>query len=462
MASINRYLDNILRILLLSIAITYILNPFLNGRFDFLLFIFGVAILLLGMLTMKKGYLTPVIVFLIAGLALIVAYKQPISTLVDGTSSMMNLVSILVAFQLFPVPVKVGNYGPAVETLIAQYAKKEKHLFLIVALFSCIFGSFLLLGVIPFMIALLGMTIANNVQDKKRFTSTSISRSYIASLFWSPGSVVMLLTLQVTDIKWTQIFPYGVLLCLLCLLSSYFLESRFVLHDRPVKNIIEKKSIEEMDKKKAWNQILQIVLVVIGIATGIYLFDFIPILSATHCVVLAEVTIFLLWMFALRRNSGKSAAMSDYWQDGILKSKDLASMFVAIGIFAEAVKGSEIIGYVRPFLAVAVSHEYLFLAVLPAVIIILSIFGIHCFISIAVVGSLLASVTLPFSMVPVAVAILAGSTIGFVLSPFSGSSLTMANYLKSNSFEVAIRWNGIYCICMYIESVFLIWVIAFL
>ncbi len=462
MATPNKYLSNVFRILLCGIVIVYVLNPFLNEKLDFLLFIFGVAVMILSMPSMNKGYRTPAIVFLIAGLALIVAYKQPFSTLVAGAGSMMNLVSILVVMQLFAAPVVVGNYGPAVERLIVQYAKKEKHLFLIVTLVSCLFASFLLMGTIPVILALLGQAIANNVKDKNQFTSTAITRGYTAALLWAPGAVVVLLTLQATNTQWTQIFPYAFLLCILGLVSSYVLESRLVLHDRPVTIVMDEKNIVGMpDQKRAWIQMLQIVLVVIGIIAGIYMFDSFTGLSATHCVVLTGAILFVIWMTALRKNHGKTEAMGDYWKNGLLKSQDLASMFVAIGIFAEAVKGSGIIEYIQPFLSAAASHEYLFLAVLPAVIIVLSLFGIHSFISITIVGNLLASVALPFSMIPVATAILAGSALSFAVSPFAGITLTMSKYLDCNSFDVAVRWNGLYSICLYVESVILIWLMVF-
>jgi len=458
----NKFLNNLLRVLILLIVVTYIINPFFNDKLNILLFIFSVTLMFLGFPVMNNGYRIPTVVFLIAGVFLLISFSQPVSALVNGAVSMANLVSIVVVMQLFSVPVDVGDYGPAIERLIVRYAKKEKHLFLIVSLVSCMFGSFLLLGIIPVILALLKPTIDKNVQDNTRFAATSILRGYNAALFWAPGAVVVLLTLQATNTRWTQIFPFGFLMCVLALCTANIFEKKLVLRDRPIRSVTDSNYINALPgERKAWFRMSEILLVVTGIIIGIYLLDTFTSLSITHCVVITGVVIFLIWMFSLRKKSGKAQAMAGYWKTGILKSTDLVTMFVGLGIFAEAVKVSGIIEYFLPFLSDVISYKFLFLALLPAVIILLSLVGIHCFISIAIIGNLLSAVPLPYSMLPVVAAILTGSVMAFSVSPFAGSTLTMSKFLDCSSIDVAVRWNGLYIAILYIEAVLLIWLFSF-
>jgi hypothetical protein len=399
---------------------------------------------------------------LIAGLALIIAYKQPFTTLFDGAISMVNLIGILVALQLFTVPVFVGNYGPAVESLVLRYAKKEKHLFIIVTIVSCLLASFLFAGTVPVVLAFLEKTIDKNVRNKNQFISAAISRGFTTALLWSPAALTLLFTMQATNTQWADIIPYLLLLCVFAMATSYVLEWRLVLHDRPIKMATHEQNIEVLpDGKTAWKQMLHIIMVVIGIVIGVYMLSSFTELSSTHCVIITGVIIFLLWMAALRRNSGKGAAMFNYFRDGILKSQDLGAMFIAIGIFTEAVKGSGITEYIQPYLSAATSQKYLFLALLPAVFLILSLIGIHSFISIVIVGNLLSTVNLPFSMVPVAIAIMSGSVLSYGISPFAGITLTISKYLNCSSFDVSVRWNGLYSILIYLESVIIIWLMVF-
>lgn len=451
---------NITRILLLGIVASYLLNPIFNGNLGFLIFLFGMSILFISIPTMGRGSQIPTLIFLAAGLLLIIVFRLPFSSLVKGASSMANLISILVALQLFAAPVKVGDYGPAIERIIAQYSKKEKHLFIIVTLLSFVFTSFLLMGSVPVIMALLGTAIAKNVQDKKRFASAAITRGYTAALMWSPGAVIMLLTLQATNTKWTQVFPFSFLLSIIAILSSHVLESRLVLRNRPVKSNTAGNTEHLPSLKKSWWQMSQILTVVIAIVLGIYLFDMFTNLSATHCVIFTGLLIICIWMISLMKKSGKKAALADYWKNELLKSQGIASMFIAIGIFAQAVQDSGVISYIMPFLTRAVSYKYFFLALLPAIILLLSIIGIHSFISIAVIGNVLASLSLPFSMVPVAVAMLAGSALSFSLSPYAGLTLTMSKFIDSSPFDISIKWNGIYSAVIYVEAVLLIWILV--
>lgn len=459
-------LEMFCKIFLLAITFFHFIAPYVPFSLTNIIFILGIGILIAGIPLMGKSFRIPLLIFLSAGIFIIIYSGQPFSVFIAGTNSMLNIVSILVVMQFFSIPIQLGNYGRALETLLLKYLKKEQHLFLFTTIISHMFASFLLFGTIPVMISLLGDVIKRNVTKYERFMAAALTRGYPLIVIWAPGAVMVLLVLRVTGMEWSDIFLPGITLSIIGILTSVFLEGRFVLSkEEIIPNGISGEQDDEMnltvDEKVAWRNSLDIILVVVGMIVTIYFLETLEIFSSFYCVMLAGFMVSALWTIKYIRHADLKRVIKEYWKENIIKSSDLAALFVAVGIFARAIESG---GFADYFFGLVSFGQlgYLTFVLIPLLIILFSVIGINPVISIVLVGQLFSPAQQFFPTVAIALALSLGTSISFMISPFAGIVLTMAKFTDSNPFNISLRWNGPFSLVFLAEGLLYIFVIIML
>jgi len=85
--------------------------------------------------------------------------------------------------------------------------------------------------------------------------------------------------------------------------------------------------------------------------------------------------------------------------------------------------------------------------------VLLSLIGIHPFISILLIGKMLVSaVQPPHYEVIIALCLLLGGVISFVLSPFAGNILAIARMADCSPKDVGYKWNGLFSVVFLLEG----------
>ena len=89
----------------------------------------------------------------------------------------------------------------------------------------------------------------------------------------------------------------------------------------------------------------------------------------------------------------------------------------------------------------------------PLVFIILAVCGIHPLILIVVIGKILMALTLPLPTLSIALLLMLSCAVSYIVSPFAGMVMTASKFLPVSPFEVAIKWNVLFCVIFLIEGV---------
>jgi hypothetical protein len=431
-----------------------VLNQLVPIRLDILTGIAGLTILITSMPSMGTTYKKPVYVFVILSMFLFVKFGLSFGVLVDGVNSMLAIAAIVATLQIFAIRIKVGNYDQALEKYLQRNYKKEVSLFSFLNLITHVLGSFMLFGCIPMLFTIFSDPLSKMVHDSKRFLGTALSRSFSLVTLWAPGTVNVILVSQVTGVKWLEILLPAVFLAMMGLTTSILLEYKYHLKGRKVQigytSVLEDKETGDEENKK----LRTLILIAVGLITSIVIMENFHILTGTTRVLVAGWVIASIWIVRYKGNARLRPAWQEYWGKSIFVARDLAALFISMGIFAEAVNQAGMITYIQAGLlgGVGLLGKFSFLLI-PPVIILLSLIGIHPFISTLLIGKILVSaIQIPHYEVLIALALLQGGVISFVLSPFAGNVLTISRMSDCTPSEVGYGWNGLFAFIFLLEG----------
>jgi hypothetical protein len=162
--------------------------------------------------------------------------------------------------------------------------------------------------------------------------------------------------------------------------------------------------------------------------------------------VIAGAAIAIAWTLTLRRLPGIGASLREYWEIGTSKVADIAPFFVAMGVFSTGIEESGFLAIAGPILQTIAGHlggaSVILIALL---IIVMSLVGLHPFITIVLFGKILAHAAIPLPPLTIALAITSGSLTAYMLTPFAGVIMAIARSLEVRAIDVALYWNWRFC-----------------
>lgn len=447
-------LKNMQRLILAATAISILLEPLVPFALSTLISLLGIALFLAVLPTIKpKNRILPLVI-VTAGLGIMWSTSQPFGVLLGGAGSMLGIVSILIVMQLFSIPIQLGTYTRDIEYLLFKYINKEQGLFFFTTIISHFFATFLLFGTIPVMLSLLGEPLKNNVQNFERFAATSMARGYALMISWAPGAVMFLLITGITKLEWNQVFLPGILLSVIGIATSVFLEGHLSLSKHTI--ISTQSEQQAVDDKEAWKSVLEIVLVILSMIVIIFTLEKNKIFPSTYCVMISGLAIFSVWMLKFLKSPDLKSVVKQYWQEGLLRAVDLAIIFVAIGILTKVVEAADLINFFYHYIGVE-KWGNLVIAIIPLLTIFLAYFGLHPMITVTILGSIFMSSQGLIPPTAIALALLLGSIVSFIVTPLNGINLTLSNYLNRPASQITLQWSGLFSIIFLAEGIALIY-----
>ena len=93
---------------------------------------------------------------------------------------------------------------------------------------------------------------------------------------------------------------------------------------------------------------------------------------------------------------------------------------------------------------------------LPLTIVFLSLIGIHPFVSVLMIGPIMAGMELPFSNLQMGLSMSLGCCISYMVSPFAGLILTLSNGLKEKPIHICFKVNLLFAVIYYVSAEMLI------
>jgi len=442
------------KISILFLAVLQFFTPLVAIDLSLAAFAAAVAVLLSSLPLMGKGFKKITIVFLFLGIGLLLYFQQPSSVWMAAVTSMTSLVSILAIMQLYSIPIQLGNYHLAVRYWLTKSFKGEKALFLFSTVVSHILASILSFGVIPVMVSLLGDTLKGKISHYERFISAAITRGFGLVVLWAPGAINVMLVIQATGVKWSAILIPSMILSVIGIATSYFLEAKSHLADK-TNFAVESAGKSHDSEISARSKAVHVFTVVIGLLIFVIFLERVNFGSSpANRIMFAGAIVVLLWIAFFAKRPGFSATLQNYWNKDLLKTVDLAPLFISMGIFSTALQKTGVLALFQPYLQTGANEIGISaLAVIPVLLILCSIVGIHPFISIVMFGHILTSLQLPIPAISIALCLALGGTISYMVSPFAGMVLMLSKFINCRAVDISIYWNLAYSSILFVEGI---------
>lgn len=424
------------------------------------LMIVSLIVLFLGFHHLGSAFKWATGIFFILGLILVFTNHFTFAKLTTGVNSMNGIIVLLIVMQLFTIPINIGGYQKAIVNLVNNKLPTNKRLFVFTMVITFLLSSILSMGTVPIIYSILGPILRKRLgKNYERFSSVAISRAFTLGTLWAPGAATIFLISSITRVPLQRLFIPSLTLGILGLILSYFVaHNKAYMRSSHVQN--NQNMASHNSQKDIW-RVLQIFLAIVILLIIAFTLISLHIGETMSDVALAGLIVVLAWVAILQRNKKAhqqtASAFKNYYQKGIINGGSLAAFFVAIGLFSNSFENSSfstlVAKIISPFIS---SLSWGALILIPILVLLLSLIGIHPLASVTLLGQIMISIHLPFNILAVALALNIGSVLAYMGSPFAGIIVVLANIIHRKTSTVALKWNGQYCLYLLILSLIFI------
>ena len=467
--TIRKQISNAALMLLLCI---YVAEAFTGQTFNTLTAIAGAIVLALNIPYMGKTFRIPAWVFCTLGAAIVIIGHAPLSQWVYGFNSMMKTVVILIAVQTLSLAINIGRYEDAVSGVMGGRIHSKAVFFIILLLLSHLLAGVMSLGSVVIIIAAVLPAVIGRIRNERHFIAEAITIGYCTLFLWAPGTVTVLMSMQIFELSWGEYFIPAITLAIIGLVLGCIVG--FIQYGRQDKQEAEalgivdndqlsqdKMNLAELETVSPRRKIIELILVLALIVAGISLLEYLDFSNASGRMIVVSLIVSVVWIALIKSRNEEADITSLWWNKKLPGNNDLYTFFLAMGIFSAGISYSGLDAAMAGFGAM---HSSIIAAgvipALPLLIIALSLIGIHPFISVIMVGQILTSMSLGVSNLQLGLTMSLGCCLSYMVSPFAGLILTMSDNLKLTPAEICFKINLKFAILYYAAALIYIYAIG--
>lgn len=280
--------------------------------------------------------------------------------------------------------------------------------------------------------------------------ASSVSWGYCTLFLWAPGTITVLMSMQIFGLSWQSYFPPAFALSTLGLalgagISFLRFHGQTLLGNHPPA------------APAAWKQVKRLILILIVIVAAITILERLGFSTSTGRLLITILIVAAVWLLAQGRVPEMPSVFQLWWQDYLPRNQDLSAFFLSMGVFSAAIQYSGFAVRLTDFCAARQDLlGSLVLPLLPMSIVAFSLVGLHPFVSVLMVGPILAEMILPVSSLQLGLAMSLGCCLSYMLSPFAGLILTLSQELRESPARICLRANLPFAIPYYLLATLVI------
>lgn len=438
--------------LMLSISLLYFLKVPTRLSLLWPRAILSVLLLFRFLPVISKSYRIPAWIFTIVGFYLLLWKQASPEEWAKALTSMLQTVAIVSVMQTLSISMGAGNYNNAVSAFLRKHAGNQGILYCMIEIFSHLLCSILNLGEVIIILNSINKGISSQIDDFKKYISSAISRGHCTAFLWAPGSVTVLLTLQIFGIKWSEYFIPAFSIAVLGLTLAGSVE---YLKRRNNKFVIENASRTLSINKKVVLLGLIIAFIILGVST---LGKFFPKASSSEIMVFDVGIVSFFWMLSQIKQPGIKQELKKFSSETLPSMGSLNAFFITMGIFSEGLQHAgfnEVLeGSTEVFRQMPC---FLLLLAVPLIIIAFSMIGIHPMVSLAVLGPVLVQLVGKASVMQLALSTAMGCCLAYMISPFAGLVLLLSQLLDIPPKTLSLKYNLFHSIIYYLSGTVIIY-----
>lgn len=437
--------------LLLAIGLLYLLRPVTGWELLWPRAVVSGALLLLFLPRMSRSFRIPAWLFTLCGVAMLLWKGAPAEVWAQGLNSMLLTAAIIVVMQTLSIAIGAGDYSQAISDAMRRYAGNQGILYFLVEVFAHLLCSILNIGEVIIILSSFDKELTEQIDDYPGYVSGAIARGHCTAFLWAPGSVTVLMTLQLFGLDWAEyVLSAAGLACLGIALGGGLEYPR--LRRRRLSG--EKTPLSGRSLAKLGTLAAVIVVIVCGISCLEPLF---PNTSSGERLILAVAVVSVLWLLVQAPGGQLGGQVKKFCMDVLPDSGSLCAFFISMGFFSNALQymGLDVV-LERAAAPLNALPAIFLLALVPLVIIAFSLIGVHPMVSLAVLAPLFTQLAGNASALQLALSTALGCSLAYMLSPFAGLILLLSHLLHLPARQIALARNFRFSLLYYVISVVLI------
>lgn len=361
-----------------------------------------------------------------------------------GFGEMAYLLAMFAVLPVCSVPVKIGGYSDAIQSVLRGRIGGVFQLNCLVTALAFVCGSFMSLAAVPVMMTSMEPVVkAYPIRHTERFIAVSTVYGYALPILWTPVSGVVGVVLNSLHIEWLALFPALFALSIACLLANWAIF--YLIELRGTAAPIWMSGHTAGGATPPIGRLAQMVLAIVLLIAGIVLVDSWLHLGLITVVTLIAIPFSLAWSAVLGKTTAflREAHMQTLVR--LPRMADQFAIFLSAGFFAHAMRLS---GFDHDANAMFLHlHNALgtvpFLLLMPPLALLASFLGMHPLVVIALLAESLKPEVLGISDMQLAVAMIGSAVLTYVAGPFSGTLGLVQSINQVSTFRLSL-WNAPY------------------
>ncbi|NMB42138.1 MAG: hypothetical protein GX996_09415 [Firmicutes bacterium] len=387
------------------------------------------------------------------GLA-VAAFSQNIKPwqLVGAFGEMSPLIALLAAVMLLSIALQMGRFAD----LFNRFYARARHLYqpyilsLLISYILCIFS---LMGAVAPSYLLINENLKKlGLKDGIRFGSTGISRGYAMAVIVSPAAATVGIALKYSGLTWFQMIGPIFILSLAGLLTAFLVEPSWRdqaarLSFNAAQEVAATKS-QEIEKTQGangvfWRRLLAFFFLFVGIIGAISFFGNVLYFSSLNSIAMGCLLVTFAWGALSGNLQPVFAHTFSFFKNDILGLSDQIVLLTAAGFLTFTMEHSGKMEWLGHFIMEASGWigTVGLLSLLPLIISLLALVGLHPFASSIIFAKALLLSPLHFSPLALAASLMSGMSMAYVVAPFSGMVLVLVSLTGKTPYEVGVKWN---------------------
>lgn len=359
---------------------------------------------------------------------------------------MAYLLALFVALPVCSVPVQLGGYSQAIQTLLRRRISGAFQLNCLVTTLSFICGSFMSMAAVPVMMTSMEPVVkAYPIRHRERFIAVASVFGYALPILWTPVSGVVGLVLYALHVDWLALFPALFMLSIACLLANWLIF--YWLEARGLPAAPAAVDLAQRDAASPLPRLLQMLLAIVLLIAAIVLLEHGLQLGLITAVTLVAIPFALVWSVMLGRGGAFLAETRLQMGLRLPRMADQFAIFLSAGFFARAMhlSGFDLAANQIFLLGHETLGTTLFLLLMPSMILLVSFFGMHPLVVMALLGESLKPEVLGIDVTQLAVAMIGSAVLTYMAGPFSGTLGLVQSINQVSTFRLSL-WNAPYAL----------------
>ncbi|WP_174727474.1 hypothetical protein [Mesobacillus harenae] len=384
------------------------------------------------------------IIFIVVGFSIFFGQQRSLTELPLYMVSTIPLLAVFFVLPFINSIIIVGRYDQQVNKLLKVKIHHLGQLYGRTSLVSFLLGGFLNIATLPLVKTVVQRNLIDRTEQlKNKFIAQAMLRGYVLSLVISPMELLVILSIEHTDVSYLRILPWLFFITFLILTFDWIRGSRtfkqFKLEDGEEFKTRSQElnaALNKRMKRKIFSLVFYLLLFMISIISFNQLFD----IGFLQTIAIIIIPFSFIWAQTIKRIKSYIEYSIPLWKLRTLNLRDNMILFLAVGFFTSNLSDSIFMRYIQePFALLSGSPILLFVSI-QLLFLGLAMIGFHPLVTMSILGAIIDPILLVINPLSVAIVLITSGLSTVVSGPFNISVSLTANLLNINSYKISY-WN---------------------